>query len=284
MDQPVKFDYSEFVLRSRAYNKKSSLQPQAKSRLGYIYNLVWSKPDPNHWKYVPKFSASNLPPSVDLSTPKVPVLDQGQIGSCVGNSTAACLQFVQLKEKYPWFFLPSRLWIWNQTKLTEGTPLTTDAGIAISDACATIATKNVCAEKWYPYDTVNFGNPISQLAIQKAALHTGHAYYALSNDMTSLKSCLAQGYPFVTGITVYESFESTEAIRTGNIPMPNVATEKNLGGHAILIVGYDDSTSTFKFQNSWGTYVGKGGYFTIPYAYLSNSSLSGDANTFRMFT
>ena len=142
----------------------------------------------------------------------------------------------------------------------------------------------MCAEKWYPYDTVNFGNPISQLAIQKAALHTGHAYYALSNDMTSLKSCLAQGYPFVTGITVYESFESTEAIRTGNIPMPNVATEKNLGGHAILIVGYDDSTSTFKFQNSWGTYVGKGGYFTIPYAYLSNSSLSGDANTFRMFT
>ena len=286
MDSPVKFDYSEFVQRSRAYSMRvcTSGTPQGVSRFGYVYNLKWGKPDPSQWKFVPTFSAINLPATTNLATPKITVLDQGQIGSCVGNSLAACLQYVQIHNNYQWFFLPSRLWIWNQTKLSEGVSIATDSGVSITDACATIATKNVCAEKWYPYDTLGFGNPIPVLATQKALLHTGQKYFALNNDLVSMKSCLAQGYPFVIGVTVYESFEGTQSIRTGDIPMPNTATEKNLGGHAILIIGYDDSTRRFNFQNSWGVNVGNKGFFTIPYDYLSNANISGDAHTFRIFT
>jgi hypothetical protein len=36
----------------------------------------------------------------------------------------------------------------------------------------------------------------------------------------SNKGCLAQGYPFVFGFSVYESFESQEVAKTGKVNMP----------------------------------------------------------------
>ncbi|HHC23974.1 MAG TPA: hypothetical protein ENK58_00965, partial [Desulfobacterales bacterium] len=36
-------------------------------------------------------------------------------------------------------------------------------------------------------------------------------------------------------------------------------------GHAVLLVGYDDSQQCFKVKNSWGTWWGEGGYFRIAY-------------------
>jgi C1A family cysteine protease len=49
-----------------------------------------------------------------------------------------------------------------------------------------------------------------------------------------------------------------------------------LGGHAVLVVGYDDSTSRFIVRNSWGDQWAKSGYFEMPYEYLLNSDLSDD--------
>ena len=55
-----------------------------------------------------------------------------------------------------------------------------------------------------------------------------------------------------------------------------------IGGHAVLATGYDDSQQRFLVRNSWGTGWGKDGYFTIPYAYLTNSSLASDFWTLRV--
>jgi C1A family cysteine protease len=54
------------------------------------------------------------------------------------------------------------------------------------------------------------------------------------------------------------------------------AGEKVLGGHAVLVVGYDDSTQRFRVRNSWGSGWGQQGYFTMPYAYLLDARLSQD--------
>jgi len=45
-----------------------------------------------------------------------------------------------------------------------------------------------------------------------------------------------------------------------------------LGGHALVLVGYNDSTSRFTFRNSWGASWGDAGYGTIPYAYLTSDN------------
>jgi C1A family cysteine protease len=40
------------------------------------------------------------------------------------------------------------------------------------------------------------------------------------------------------------------------------------GGHAICIVGYDDSRNLFKFKNSWSKKWADKGYGYLPYAYI----------------
>jgi C1A family cysteine protease len=95
-----------------------------------------------------------------------------------------------------------------------------------------------------------------------------------------LKGCVAEGFPFVFGFVVYESFEGQEVADTGKVPMPK-AHEAVLGGHAVLAVGYDEDQQRFIVRNSWGDDWGMDGYFTMPYPYLLQGSLSRDFWTIR---
>jgi C1A family cysteine protease len=96
-----------------------------------------------------------------------------------------------------------------------------------------------------------------------------------------MKGCLAAGYPFVFGFTVYESFESQEVAQTGHAPMP-ATTEQVLGGHAVVAVGYEDANQWFIVRNSWGTGWGMAGYFTLPYTYVTQPRLASDFWTIRL--
>ena len=60
------------------------------------------------------------------------------------------------------------------------------------------------------------------------------------------------------------------------------AGESVLGGHAVMAVGYDDSQQRFIVRNSWGDGWGMKGYFTMPYAYLTERNLSSDFWTIRL--
>ena len=95
-----------------------------------------------------------------------------------------------------------------------------------------------------------------------------------------MRACLADGFPFVFGFSVYDSFESQKVAKTGVVDMPK-AGEQMLGGHAVLAVGYDNTAKRFIVRNSWGTEWGKKGYFTMPYDYLADRNLSDDLWTIR---
>jgi len=89
-----------------------------------------------------------------------------------------------------------------------------------------------------------------------------------------MKNCLNAGFPFVVGIEVYSSFESQSVTNTSILPMPNLKKDKLLGGHAVLVCGYDDAHQWWIVRNSWGTSWGDKGYFYLPYAYLTGSMAS----------
>jgi C1A family cysteine protease len=91
-------------------------------------------------------------------------------------------------------------------------------------------------------------------------------------------TCLTEGYPFVFGFAVYESFESPQVKRTGVVNMPKKG-EVMLGGHAVMAVGFDQAKKRFLVRNSWGRNWGMSGYFTMPFEYLE--TLSADFWTIR---
>jgi len=95
-----------------------------------------------------------------------------------------------------------------------------------------------------------------------------------------LLTCLASGYPFVFGFSVYESFESPLLAATGVAQLPGPG-ERLVGGHAVVAVGYDQPSGRFIVRNSWGSGWGMGGYFTMPYQYLTDPMLAADFWTIR---
>ena len=88
-------------------------------------------------------------------------------------------------------------------------------------------------------------------------------------------TCLAQGYPFVFGFSVYDSFLTDTVAQTGLVPMPGLL-EAQSGGHAVLAVGYDQKRRQFLVRNSWSNAWGLGGYCWMPFEYLSDPDLSDD--------
>lgn len=220
---------------------------------------------------------SRLPAKVDLRPLCSPVEDQGQLGSCTGNALVGAVEFLEKKDKAPFADL-SRLFIYYNERLIEHT-VKSDSGAQIRDGIKTLAKQGVCTEKLWPYDIAAFAKKPSAACYSDASNHQITSYQRIVT-LDEMRTCLSDGFPFVFGFTVYESFESAEVARTGIVNMPK-RTERILGGHAVLAVGYDNTTKRFIVRNSWGVGWGIRGYFTIPYAYLTDRNLSDDFWTIR---
>ena len=215
-----------------------------------------------------------LPRRVDLRDECPAVYNQGSLGSCTANAIAAAVQFDRAKEALTDVFTPSRLFIYYNERAMEGT-IESDAGAMLRDGIKSVAKLGAPHESLWPYLIARFRERPSAAAFKDGARHEAVLYQRLPHLEDHLKSCLAAGYPFVFGFTVYESFESAAVARTGNVPMP-ARGESVLGGHAVLAVGYDDASQRFVARNSWGAKWGQQGYFTLPYEYLLDKDLSDD--------
>jgi C1A family cysteine protease len=234
----------------------------------------------DHMYSAPHPTLAALPPKVDLRPQCSPVYDQGELGSCTGNSIAGAVHFDRKKQGLSPDFIPSRLFIYYNERVIEHS-VSEDAGAMIRDGIKSISKAGVCPETpdW-PYDITKFAQKPPTKAFSDALQHKAVSYQRLVNTLTQMKGCLASGYPFVFGFSVYESFESQTVAQTGVVPMPQ-PNEKLLGGHAVLAVGYDDAQQRFIVRNSWGASWGTAGYFTMPYAYLTDSNLADDFWTVR---
>jgi len=247
------------------------------------YGWVPDLPDRRDYMYSAETAIlQTLPPKVDL-TPQCPaVYDQGQLGSCTANSIAGAVEFDLMKEKQKSIWVPSRLFIYYNERVIEGT-VGTDSGAQIRDGIKSVSAQGDCPESLWPYDIAKFATKPSATCYQQASKYKAVQYQRLLQDPSQLKGCLASGFPFVFGFTVYESFESQQVAKTGHAPMPS-PKEKVMGGHAVMAVGYDDSQQWFIVRNSWGAGWGMKGYFTLPYEYLLDQNLSSDFWTIRVVT
>src|ERR1035437_3390991 len=215
---------------------------------------------------------STLPLQVDLRSQCPPVYDQGALGSCTANAIAGALEFDMMKQgESP--FTPSRLFIYYNERVLENS-VVSDSGASVRDSAKAIATWGAPPEGEWPYDITRFAHKPAAKAYADGIAHTAILYRSVRRGVT-MKVCLASGLPFAAGIGVYDSFESDSVAKTGVVPMPGKG-ESLLGGHAILIVGYDTPGKRFLFRNSWGESWGMAGYGWLPEAYLAKVSLSSD--------
>jgi C1A family cysteine protease len=210
--------------------------------------------------------------SVDLSPACSSVENQGSLKSCSANALVSALEYLENIEKQKFNDL-SRLFVYYNARMIENS-IEQDSGIQIRDGIKALQTYGVCQEKTWPYIISDFKKePISD-SYQEANDHRIVSAERITsfNDMLQ---CLSEGYPFVFGFIAYDSFQSSEVAQTGALGMPK-SNEKKVGGHAVLAVGYDNDKQIFKIRNSYGSNWGVNGYFTMPFDYLRDASLSSD--------
>jgi C1A family cysteine protease len=238
------------------------------------YGWVPDLPDRRDLTYsVPRGLVARLPPRVDLRAACPTVYNQGALGSCTANAIAAALEFDLMKQGGD-EFVPSRLFIYYNERVMEGS-VNDDSGAMLRDGIKSVAKQGAPHEDLWPYAIAKFKTKPTKRAYADAARHPAVLYKRVQRDLAQMKGCLASGFPFVFGFSVYESFESSTVGKSGHTPMPK-AKEKMVGGHAVLAVGYDNAKKWFIVRNSWGPAWGLKGYFTLPFGYFTDENLSDD--------
>lgn len=223
--------------------------------------------------------APKLPVKVDLRSKLPACWDQGRIGSCTAHGIAAALVFDEQFQNES-FIMPSRLFIYYNERKVEGT-ISVDNGAQIRDGIKVVASQGFADEKIWPYVESKYRMKPPSAAYASGLEHKALQYMALDNTrLDELKSCLAAGFPFVFGFTVYPSFESAQVAKTGIMPMPS-PKEAPVGGHCVIAVGYDDDVRRVIVRNSWSAQWGDKGHFWMPYDYITNRNLASDFWTIR---
>jgi C1A family cysteine protease len=245
------------------------------ARFGWTPDL----PDHRDLRLAHAVPTGTLPDHVDLRPGCPPVVDQGNLGSCTANAIAAALLFAGMRQNEAPVPL-SRLFIYYNEREMEGT-VPNDAGAQIRDGVKSVAEKGACLELAWPYAVERFTEKPDNVAYFDAAQRKAIQYLRVEQSEAQIEACLASGFPIIFGFTVHESFESADVARTGIVPMPRRRHDAVVGGHAVLMVGYDSVGKTFLVRNSWGDDWGRGGYCIMPYSYLLNPDLADDFWTVR---
>lgn len=223
--------------------------------------------------------AIDLPSKHDLRDMCPEIYNQGQLGSCTANALAGSIEYNLLREKVS-DFIPSCLFIYYNEREMMGT-VDEDSGATLSIGIHSIMKQGACHETTWPY--IDQGDKFKEKPTQACYLEAQNTVDLdnvtlahLNQDLTTLKAALYNNNPIVYGVRVYESFMTKAARFSGEIPMPKIETEMLKGGHAIMLVGYDDEAGKFIFRNSWGTSWGAQGYGYMPYEYVMSQDLASD--------
>ena len=245
------------------------------------YGWIPELPDHrDHLYAAPPEVMAKLSKKKDLRPGCPPVYTQGKLNTCTAQAIAAAIQFDLKKQGAP-IFMPSRLFVYYNERELNGT-VASDAGARIRDGIKAIARRGVCPESEWPYDPAKVTHKPTAPCYKIGKKFKALSYKKLAQtSLHELKGCIASGYPFVFGFTAYHSFRSDAVAKTGHLQMPK-PKEKAIGGHAVMAVGYDDSSERFIVRNSWDKDWGIKGYFTMPYAYITNLHLTHNFWTIRV--
>ena len=248
-----------------ALSKKLFSQKKLKANIYAIpkFHLNKDKLDKRDYEYIP--IGSNLQTKVDLRRYCTQIENQGNLGSCTGQAIAGAIELLNNRNNKPTDV--SRLYIYYWERYLMGT-INYDSGAYIRDGIKTTNKYGAPLEKYWPYVISRFKNRPTLTAENDGKRRKVLRYGCID--------ALNQGYPIIIGFYVYSSFITSSVNRNGMMPYPNTTRERFLGGHAVLLVGYDTIQETYIARNSWGIYWGDAGYFYMPFRVIQNPGMSMD--------
>jgi len=240
-----------------------SVQTHAENGTGLIFL------DEEQYRDIPLATVSmmgTLPTQVDLSrwfpTPGY----QGTQSSCVGWAVAYGLKSYQeaverkrLPSSNNTLYSPS--FVYNQIKLNS-----CGGGAYIFDALNLLKRGGVSTLANFPYLESNCTSIPSE-TVKNQAKDFAIADWRRVNtkDDIEIKSQLNAGFPIVIGMMVDDGFQ-----RLGKNQIYHGPSGQEKGGHAMVVVGYDDHKKAYKLFNSWGTDWGTNGFGWVSYNAFKN--------------
>ena len=251
------------------------------------------------------------------------IINQGLLNSCSACALAVAAELYLIKDEQPFIgedasnIDASQMFIYYNERVLED-KVDLNAPVYIRDGIKSLFKNGICSEKSWPYPEMPIPDSVydimengtldeiqqavatlmaeneneinaainekpSDAAIAQAQKHiiTRYCKLNMDNGLTELKLSLSKGLPVVFGMMVPKCFYAIGA--DGMMQMP-AEDEIRLGGHALLIVGFDEEKQVFIVRNSWGEEFGEQGYCYMPYEFFTGTYKQGDTVTDNTFS
>jgi len=185
------------------------------------------------------------------------------VHNCASHAAIGCYE-IQLSKRR--FLEGSELFHYYNARKFINKTYPKDKGMTIRDACKTLDKHGYGFEVLWPYNTQRFNERPAQIAYVFSKLYQVDRYQRLY-DLDSIKVSIHNNIPILCGIHVNSSFHDLNSYDYTYNPQT-----KSGGGHAVIIVGFDNVKGQFIIRNSWNSFWGNRGYFRMPYeAFKKNS-------------
>jgi C1A family cysteine protease len=258
-DDPAKLAKLPVVMSSQFYDQMQSARKRTPTSPTNPPSDTTTITPPPPTTVIPP---ATLPASYILTAPTPG--NQGSEGSCVAWAAASARSIEQYYRtnatSYSYatnIFSPE--FIFNQIQVGGC------GSSSMYDALGVIANKGVCTWQTMPYSSSNGCSllPVTSQYAEAANYKIPSYSIVYGTDTTAIKSSIAAKHPLASIVVIDNNFY--------NAGPGFIWSTKGTGviGHALTIVGYDDSKHAFKAMNSWGTTWGDGGFIWIDYAFLS---------------
>ena len=248
---------------------------------------------------------------VDLTSE---IINQGLLNSCSACAISVAAELYLIKEQQPFIdenssnIDASQMFIYYNERVMED-KVDINAPVYIRNGIKSLFKNGICSEKSWPYPELALPKSLksiiatgtmeevhqelsrvmkehqgeiqaaiqerpSEYAITQAKKHIINRYCKLNEeaDLSEIRLSLSKGLPVIFGMMVPKSFYLIDS--SGEMKMP-AKNEPRLGGHALLVVGYDDDKNIFIVRNSWGKEFGDKGYCYIPYEFFTSTFIQG---------